>query len=77
MVRKARLFANTPRGTGASAIIYSIVETANESGLNLIEYLTDLFNQLPDLNVKEPTAFRQLLPWNVDLSRKPSRQTAC
>ncbi len=32
--RKNWLFANTPRGAKESAMIYSIVETAKENGLN-------------------------------------------
>lgn len=54
-----------------NAIIYSIVETAKENGLNLIEYLTYLFNQLPNVDVKYSVVLRQLLPWNVALSKKP------
>ncbi|MDL2254516.1 IS66 family transposase, partial [Ruminococcaceae bacterium OttesenSCG-928-I18] len=37
--RKNWLFANTPRGARASAIIYSIVETAKENGLDPYNYL--------------------------------------
>ena len=41
--RKNWLFANTPSGARASAVIYSIVETAKENGLNPFIYLNYLF----------------------------------
>lgn len=73
MGRKAWLFSNTPRGARASAIIYSIVETAKENGLNLYDYLTYLFRQLPNVDVKNPDVVSQLLPWNVVLPEKSSK----
>jgi len=45
MGRKAWLFANTPRGVPASAIINSIVETVKENKLNPFEYLVHVFEQ--------------------------------
>jgi transposase len=47
--RKNFLFANTPRGAKASAIMYSIIETTKENGLNLFEYLTCVFKTAPNL----------------------------
>lgn len=41
--RKNWLFANTPKGAAASAVIYSIMETAKENGLNPYAYLTYIF----------------------------------
>ncbi|MEG1360870.1 MAG: IS66 family transposase, partial [Clostridia bacterium] len=46
--RKNFLFANTPRGAKASAILYSLVETAKENNLNPYEYLVLLFRNLPN-----------------------------
>jgi transposase len=65
--RKNWLFANTPRGARASAIIYSIVETAKENRLNPYAYLTHLFEKLPNLQSLDDAALDQLLPWDVDL----------
>lgn len=65
--RKNWLFANTPRGAQASAIIYSIVETAKENGLNPFNYLTYLFEKLPNLDTKDQNALDELLPWSVTL----------
>jgi AraC-like DNA-binding protein len=38
--RKNFLFANTPRGARASAIMFSIIETAKENGFAPYDYLT-------------------------------------
>jgi len=66
--RKNWLFANTPRGAKASATIYSVIETANENGLNPFQYLKYLFEQLPQLeNPKDPEALDRLLPWSSSL----------
>ncbi len=70
MGRKAWLFANTP--SGASAIIYSIVETAKENKLNPYEYLNYFYEQFPGIDVKEPGNLKRLLPWNVELPEKSS-----
>ena len=65
--RKNWLFANTPRGARASAIIYSLVETAKENRLNPYTYLTYLFEKLPNLNARDAATLDQLLPWNLKL----------
>ncbi len=65
--RKNWLFANTPRGARASAVIYSIVETAKENRLNPYAYLTHLFEKLPNLESRSSETLDQLLPWNVKL----------
>lgn len=66
--RKNWLFANTPRGAKASAIIYSVMETAKENGLNPFKYLVYLFEQLPQLpDPKNPEVLDKLLPWSPSL----------
>ncbi len=67
MDRKAWLFSNTPKGARASAIAYSIVETAKENGLNPFAYLEYLFEQLPNLNETTEDPLAALLPWSDDL----------
>jgi len=62
--RKNWLFANTPGGARSSALIYSLVETAKENGLNPLTYLTYLFERLPNINLKDPNAVDELLPWS-------------
>ena len=39
------LFSNTANGAACSAILYSIVATAQANGLNTEQYLTELFSQ--------------------------------
>ena len=65
--RKNWLFANTPRGARASAVIYSLVETAKENGLNPYSYLNYLFVKRPNLDSRDAATHDQLLPWNVKL----------
>jgi transposase len=54
--RKNWLFANTSRGAKASAIIYSIIESAKENGLNPFPYLSYLFEQLPNVDTQVQTS---------------------
>ncbi|WP_304459478.1 IS66 family transposase [Alicyclobacillus sendaiensis] len=65
--RKNWLFANTPRGARASAVTYSIVETAKENGLNPTAYLTYLFERMPNMDLMDEAAFEALLPWSEGL----------
>ncbi|EPZ51645.1 IS66 family transposase, partial [Alicyclobacillus acidoterrestris] len=67
MGRKAWLFSNTPCGARASAMIYSIVETAKENGLSPLHYLTYLFEQMPNVDIDNPETLRDLLPWSSAL----------
>lgn len=62
--RKNWLFSNTPRGAQASAILYSIVETAKANGLNPYYYLRYLLEQLPNLDTTDEMALDKLLPWS-------------
>lgn len=74
--RKNWLFANTPRGARASAILYSIVETAKENGLKPFEYVTYLLRKLPNIDATDPSALDTLLPWSQTLPeecRTPTR----
>ena len=48
--RKNFLFANTPLGAQASAVIYSLIETAKETGLDPFRYLTWILKTAPTLN---------------------------
>lgn len=65
--RRNWTFSNTPRGAKASAIIYSIVETAKENGLIPFIYLTYLFELLPNIDTKDTNVLDQLLPWSESL----------
>jgi transposase len=61
--RKNWLFSDTPQGANASAIIYSVIETAKANGLEPYAYLRRLFTALPSATTVEAT--EQLLPWNM------------
>lgn len=61
--RKNWLFSNTPRGARASAIIYSIVETAKENGLDTYNYLCYVFKKAPNMDIRNPDHLETLLPW--------------
>lgn len=65
--RKNWLFANTPKGATASAVVYSVIETAKENHLKPFEYLTHLFEQLPNVDVNDPGVLDALLPWSDSL----------
>ncbi len=46
--RKGWLFSDTPQGAQASAIIYSLMETAKANSLRPDDYLLHLFSVLPE-----------------------------
>jgi transposase len=68
--RRGWLFADTPKGAEASAIAYSIVETAKANNLNVFQYLAYLFKSLPNINFKDqPELLAQYLPWSESLPK--------
>ena len=72
--RKNWLFANTPRGAKASAMLYSIIETAKENGLNPYEYLTYIFRNAPNWDIRSNIDnLERLLPWFVPDSCKAKK----
>jgi len=58
--RKNWLFSNSERGATASAILYSIIETAKANGLLVDNYLQVCLDEL----AKKPKNLTHLLPWN-------------
>ncbi len=62
--RKNWLFSGSPAGAKASAILYSIVETAKLHGLSPFKTLYFIFRKLPYCDTKEDYA--ALLPFNID-----------
>ena len=66
MGRKAWLFSDTPKGAHASAIHYSMIETAKANGLEPYEYLTHVLKALPYADTVEK--IEALLPWNFKKS---------
>ena len=69
--RKNWMTINTIRGAQASAIIYSITETARANKLNVYYYIRHLLTELPKLldengNI-EQSQLEQLAPWSKNL----------
>jgi len=65
--RKNWLFSNTAKGATASAIAYSIIETAKANSLNPFYYLTFLFERLPNIDTNNIEQLDALLPWSTSL----------
>ena len=63
--RKNWLFSNTPAGAHASALIYSLVETAKANGREPYTWLRTVLRELPRASTVED--YEALLPWNLDL----------
>jgi len=60
--RKNFLFANSVRGANAAAIIFSLVETAKETGVDPFEYLSYVFKTAPNVDMSNPKNIDALLP---------------
>lgn len=65
--RKNWLFSDTKRGAVASAIVFSIIETAKLNKLNPYMYLVHLFTQLPCLKELTIETLAPFLPWSEKL----------
>ena len=65
MGRKNWLFANTPGGAQASSVIYSLIETAKENGLNPYQYLLWVLQSAPILSQTDVSWAEQLIPANA------------
>ena len=60
--RKAWLFSDTPAGANASAIIYSLVETAKANGIEPYTWLRHVLKHLPAAQTADE--MERMLPWN-------------
>ena len=63
--RKNFLFANIPRGAQSSAVIYSMIEAAKESGLDPYRYLTWLLTNAPIMAARDDSWADKFLPANA------------
>jgi len=61
--RKNWLFRQTTKGAHASAVLYSVIETAKANGIIPFDYLMHVLSEIhqPDVDIDT------LLPWNVSL----------
>jgi len=62
MGKKNWLFTNTPAGAQSSAVIYSIIETAKETGLDPYRYLLWILHTAPRLAQNGGNWAHKLLP---------------
>lgn len=65
--RKNWLFADTARGAKASAIVYSMIESAKANQLNPYMYLVHLLSKLPSLRELTQEYLTPYLPWSPEL----------
>ena len=63
--RKNFLFANTPKGATGSAIMFSLIQTAIENGLDPYKYLTWLLWKAKDAELTDEHTIQTLLPWHA------------
>ena len=68
--RKNFLFANTPEGASGSAVMFSMIQTAIENGLDPYKYLTWLLREAKDADLTDAEVVQRLLPWNMPEERK-------
>lgn len=63
--RKNWMFSTSVEGAKASAVVYSLVETAKANNLNPRDYLKILLENLPAMEIHQnPASADQLLPWS-------------
>lgn len=62
--RKNWLFSDTPRGAQASALIYSLIETAKANGQEPYAWLRHVLERLPLAASAED--YEALLPWRCE-----------
>ena len=69
--RKGWLFADTPQGAEASAIIYSLMETAKANSLRLDDYLLHLLSVFPErVAQRKDFEMDDLLPWSGEMKSR-------
>ena len=61
--RKAWLFSDTPKGAKASAVHYSLIETAKANNLEPYAYFNEVLKYLPYAETVD--YLEKLLPWNI------------
>ena len=61
--RRAWLFADTPAGAHASAVLYSLIQTAKLNGLEPYTWIKTVLEKLPLANSIDD--YDALLPWNL------------
>lgn len=66
--RRAWLFADTPKGATANAVLYTLVESARANNLDVYEYLKYLLAEMPNNDhLLHPEILDRYLPWAEEL----------
>jgi transposase len=66
--RRAWLFADTPKGATANAVLYTLVETAKANELNIYNYLKFLLEKMPNTDFhNHPELIERYMPWSEEL----------
>jgi len=73
--RKNWMFAKSPKGATSSGVCYSIIETAKANNLKPFQYLTYLFEELPNIDIQNTDELDALLPWSDTLPEHLFRKT--
>ncbi|MBU7008905.1 transposase domain-containing protein [Phosphitispora fastidiosa] len=62
------MFSDTAKGAQASAVVYSIVETAKANKLNVFMYLVHILSTMPGVDFKTtPSILKDFMPWSEKL----------
>jgi transposase len=72
--RKGWLFSDTPAGAHASAVIYSLVQTAKANGVEPYQWLCQVLRDLPAAKTVDDVD--ALLPWNIGATSERANITA-
>ena len=75
MGRKGWLFSNTPAGAQASAVIYSLIETAKENDLDPYRYLLWVLESAPAMALEGDAWAGMLTPANAPETCKIPKET--
>lgn len=70
VARKSWLFADTPNGATANAVLYTLVESAKQNDLNVYQYLDYLLTKMPEMDYayrNHPELLDAYLPWSEEL----------
>ena len=74
--RKGWLFSDSVNGARASAVTYSLIETAKANGINAGEWLEHVLSVLPERFAYDPNdCIDDLLPWTDEMQSKFKLET--
>ena len=72
MGRKNFLFHDTVKGARASAVVYTLTETAKANGLNIRLYLETVMAKMLDYKNEPDSILEELMPWSEAMKRSCS-----